>query len=138
MTTSTKSKSPKFTEDEAYALFERAHSAGMLAGDKARPTPMTVVVRENPFDDNSPIVKRYAPVMDGVCGFGWVNVRPGNSSFANWLRKTNRGRNAYHGGVDIWVREFNQSYERKIAYARAFAGVLTEAGITAYGTGRLD
>ena len=131
-------KSPKFSPSEAQALFDKAHAAGMAAGEAHSPVPMHVVQREHPFDDSSPIVKRYPPVMDGVCGFGWVNVSPGNSSFANWLRKQGYGHKAYYGGWEYWVGEFGQSYERKMAYARAFAKVLSEAGIKAYASGRVD
>ena len=99
---------------------------------------MHVVQHANPLDDSSPIVKRYAPVMDGVCGFAWVVVRPAGSSFGRWLRKERGHSLAYGGGVSIWVGSFGQSYERKYAYARAFAGVLEEAGIEAYAQSRLD
>lgn len=130
--------SPKFSVEEASALYAKAHSAGEVAAEQVVPVPMHVVERANPFDDNSPIVKRYAPVMDGPCGFGWVRVVPGNSSFANYLKKAKGCRAAYGGGVSLWVSEYGQSYVRKYAYARAFAGVLQEAGVTAYGEGRLD
>jgi hypothetical protein len=119
-------------------LHARADAAGAAAADAHSPTPMHVVQRENPFDENSPIIKRYAPVADGVCGFGWINIRPGNHPFANWAKKRGLARKSYSGGVDIWVSRYGQSYERKLAYARAYAEVLTEAGIKAYGTGRLD
>lgn len=119
-------------------LFLKAHDAGNAAANAAVPTPMHVVQRAHPLDDSSPIVKRYAPVMDGVCGFAWVRVTPGTSSFARWLTRTEHGRKAYQGGVSIWVGGYGQSYERKSAYADAFAAVLNEAGITARSEGRLD
>jgi hypothetical protein len=118
------------------ALRERAHEAGLAAGLAARPTPMIVVQHENPFDDTSPIVKQYEPIMDGVCGFAWVNVK-GNTAFGRYLR-TQGYTPAYGGGYNIRCREFGQSYERKYAYAAAYAGVLKEAGIAAYPEGRLD
>jgi hypothetical protein len=110
----------------------------MEAGEKARPRPMHVVQRENPFDDNSPVIKQYAPVMDGVCGFAWINIRPGNGSFASWMRRRGMGHKSYHGGWDYWVSEFNQSLERKSAYAQAFAEILREAGIKAHAMSRID
>jgi hypothetical protein len=116
-------------------LFATAHAAGMAAGEAAAPTPMHVVRRDVVTGQ---ITKRYAPVMDGVCGFAWINVRPGNSPFANWLKKNTHASPAYQGGVEYWVREFNQSMERKEAFARAFARVLQEAGITAYAGSRMD
>jgi hypothetical protein len=119
-------------------LFAKAHEAGMKAAEKVQVVPMHVVQRANPFDDNSPIVKSYAPVEGGVCGFAWVTVSPGNSSFALWLKKTHRGRNAYQGGVQIWVSDFGQSMTRKEAYASAFAAVLRETGLKAYAGSRMD
>ena len=119
------------------ALMVRAHEAGMKAGEAIRPMPRVVVQRENPFDASSKIVKQYEPIMDGVCGFAWIVVAPAGSSFGRYLRK--RGHSlAYGGGVSIWVRGFGQSYERKSAYADAYAAVLKEAGIKAYAEGRLD
>lgn len=129
---------PKFSPSQAQQLFDKAHAAGMAAGEAHKPVPMHVVQRENPFDDNSKIVKAYAPVLDGVCGFGWINIRPGNSSFANWLRRQGKGHKSYYGGWDFSVRHFGQSYERKMAYAHAFAEILREAGIKAYANGRID
>jgi hypothetical protein len=45
---------------------------------------------------------------------------------------------AYPSGLMIWVSEGNQSYDRKRAYAEAYARVLNEAGIKAYANSRLD
>lgn len=129
---------PKFTSHECQALYMKAHDAGMAAGQAHSPRPMTVVQRANPLDDNSPIVHQYAPVMDGVCGFASIIVRPGNSSFARWLKAQGIGRTSYSGGVSVRVSQFGQSYERKMAYANAFAKALEEVGIKAYPDGRLD
>jgi hypothetical protein len=130
---------PKLTDAECAALYAKAHEAGMAAGESCIPEPMVVVQRENPFDDNSRIVKEYAPVMDGLCGFAWITVFPGTGSFARWARKTGKGSAAYKGGTRVkWVREFNQSFERKSAYAHAFAEVLREGGVKAFSDSRLD
>lgn len=89
----------------------------------------------NTIDPSQPIYH----VPQGVCGFAWVNIRPGNSSFARWCTKNSKGRpNSYEGGVNVWVHQFGQSMECKEAYARAFAAVLTEAGIKAYAGSRMD
>lgn len=119
-------------------VHEAAHEAGMAAGEAARPTPMVVVQRENPWDDSSPVVRQYAPVMDGVCGFAYVTVRPGTSSFAKWLKVHNHGFKAYYGGVQFSVRAFNQSYEQKVAYARAYAAEVNKVGVAAYVESRVD
>jgi hypothetical protein len=130
--------SPTMDRTQCELLFSVAHDAGMLAGNNAVPVPMHVVQRANPFDDSSPIIKRYEPVMDGVCGFAWITVRPGNGSFARYLKDSKGCRKGYHGGVELWVRDFNQSLERKMAYARAFADVLIAAGVNAIPGSRMD
>jgi hypothetical protein len=130
--------SPKFSPAQAQALYDKAHAAGHAAAEAHSPRPMVVVEHENPFDDNSPIKKIYEPILAGVCGFAWINIRPGNSSFASWCRKQGRGHKSYYGGWDVWVSGYGQSYEKKLAYAKAFAKVLNEAGIKAYPGGRLD
>lgn len=120
-------------------LYDRAYAAGVQAANACIPTPMIVQEHANPLDDNSPVVRTYAPVMDGVCGFAWVNVRPGNCTFARWLVETGHGRrDTYAGGVNIWISAYNQSYERKRAHAVAMAAMLQEANVTAYVYSRLD
>jgi len=132
----TQSKASK--EKEFQTLFDKAYQAGMEAGQKHNPKPMVVSQHSNPLNDNS-AVKQSWYVSEGVCGFAWIIVRPGNSSFANWLKKAGKARkDSYYGGVNIWVREFGQSYERKYVFANAFAKVLEEAGINASANSRLD
>lgn len=136
MTTTT--KPPRLTRPQCEALIAKAHRAGMAAGEAARPTPMVVVERAHPLVDTSPIVRQYAPVMDGVCGFARVIIRPGTSTLARYIRTLRGGYASYHGGTAYSVHAFGQSYERKMAYAYAFAAVLEEAGFNAYVDGRLD
>ena len=123
---------------EHAALFDRAWKAGVKAATDHQPTPMTVVERANPLDDSSLVVQSWGPYSDGACGFGWVSVHPGNSSFARWLKAERGARKGYRGGVVVWIGDYGQSYERKYAHARAMAAVLREAGVNAYGEGRLD
>lgn len=128
--------------DERYAHFadlaQRADEAGRRAAAECIPQPMTVVQHANPLDDSSPIVQSWGPIADGVCGFAWVTIHPGNCSFAHYAKKHLGADKAYYGGVQIWISEYGQSYERKYAYAQAFADVLREDGIKAYASGRLD
>jgi hypothetical protein len=120
-------------------LYLRAHQAGLAAGNAAEVVPMTVQQHANPADDASPVVQQWH-VAGGVCGFAWVSVKPGNSSFAKWLVANGKGRtDHYAGGVTVWVGEFGQSMTRKEAYAYAFANTLQAAGITrAYANSRMD
>jgi hypothetical protein len=106
------------------SLYSRADAAGKAAAAAITPVPM--------------LIKGYAPVLDGACGFAWITVYPGNCPFANYLKKNKLGSKAYGGGVSIWVGAYNQSIARKEAYAGGFAKVISEAGIKAYPGSRLD
>lgn len=124
-------------DNEYQTLYNEAHEAGMAALEAKTPRPMVVSCIENPLDDGSPVVKSYS-VPGGVCGFAWIIVRPGNCAFARWTRKQGFSSKAYSGGDQIWVPYGRQSYEKKMAYAGAFAQVLEDAGIRASAGGRLD
>lgn len=117
-------------------LFNKAHAAGMRAGQTVKVTPMVVLERENPMDDTSP-VKQEWHVDGGPCGFAWVRIK-GNTRFGRWCVKHDRARKGYPSGLNIHVWDFGQSMARKYAYAQAFAAVLTEAGVTAYAESRMD
>lgn len=94
-------------------IYDLAHAAGMAAVNKLKVVPMVVQQHQNVMDDNSPVTKKWY-VADGVCGFAWVNVKPGNSAFANWLKvKKLASRDSYYGGVSIWISDFNQSMQKK-------------------------
>lgn len=123
------SKSPTATATKWAALWATAAAAGKAAGDAATPDPILVTTADG-------AKTWYVP--DGLCGFAWVKVTPGTSSFARWLVKSGLAHKGYGGGVDIWVSDFGQSIDRKTAAARAIAKVLTDAGITAYAQSRLD
>ena len=119
-------------------LYQQAHAAGMVAALAKTPVPMVVQQHRRVLDDNSPVVKSWK-VDSGICGFAWVKIRPATTAFARWLVKEGKGKvSNYEGGVTIWASGFGQSYERKMAYAGAFAQVLGKAGINAYPAGRLD
>lgn len=119
------------------ALYTAAHNAGNAAVESATITPMIVQQRANPLNDNSDLVKQYY-VDDGVCGFASVIVKPANSAFAKFLTLNCGARKSYYGGVSLSVHAFNQSLQKKEAYAHAFARVLNEAGINAYVESRMD
>jgi len=118
-------------------IYTQAHTAGNLAVTQATITPMVVQQRANPLNDNSELVREYF-VSDGVCGFASVNVKPANSKFAKFLIVNGLGRKSYTGGVSMSVRNFNQSLQKKEAYAYAFAKVLRDNGINAWSESRID
>jgi hypothetical protein len=122
-------------------LFRTVYKTAMLLGREAAeqctPTPMVVCQRNNPLNDQSEIVKQYH-VPQGVCGFAWAIIRPGNSPFANWLKKYKLGGKAYEGGVCIWMSDYEQCYEKKVAHCSAMVRYLKRVGIKAYLESRLD
>lgn len=130
---SAKERNEKFEK-----IWEEAHEAGMTAGNAMIPTPMVVQKHLNPLDDNSPVTNSWN-VPQGACGFAWVIVKPGNSSFALWAKNNKEATRAYEGGMKVkWVSEFNQSVEQKYAYACAFAEVLRKYDIDARAHDRMD
>lgn len=121
-------------------LFEAANAAGAAAAAACSPRPMVVHAADiqiNGVPVGAPGHVWHEP--EGACGFAWVNVKPGNCPFANWLKKCGHVRGAaYHGGVDIWIGDYNQSMARKEAHAHAMVKVLAAAGIRCYADSRMD
>ena len=74
------------------------------------------------------------------CGFAWVNIVPGNSPIANYLKKNNLAEKSYRRGVDVWnpSNHMTQSMDVKEAGAEAFAKVLREHGYNAWTESRAD
>jgi len=140
------------------ALYERALAAGEAALIAATPTPMVVGEAKDLFSNEFKEGAKLHFVEGGVCGFAWVNVRSRNGGlkFINSLAKaglakkgddyshdgttinTRFRKDHYYGGYTFWVKEGDQSMERKEAFANAFAKVLTETGMTAYANSRMD
>lgn len=120
------------------ALYAEAYNAGLEAGKAARPAAMLVGSPSSPFGNAIDASKPMYYVSEGACGFAWVNIRPGNSPFANWLKAKRLARPAYAGGVEIWISAFGQSVDRKDAMAQAMAKVFSDAGIKAYAGSRMD
>lgn len=134
-----KIKQNKVERDERYnsfsKIFEDAHNAGMEAANKCIPIPMVVQEHENQLDDNSEVVKEWL-VNDGVCGFAWVEIKPGNCSAAHYVKKNILQRK--NARAIIFVNYFGQSMQKKQAYANAYASVLNNNGIKAYSYSRMD
>lgn len=81
-------------------------------------------------------------VMDGLCGFAWVNVGDGRSAWAKWVKANKDGYKDYYGGVAIWSSRFSgdrgQSMTRKEAGCRAAAKVFKSYGLEASVRSRMD
>ena len=130
--------SPTFTPTQARALLREARTAGLAAGDAATPTPMVVGTPTTPLGDDIDPDKQTYYVPDGVCGFAWVVIRPGNSSIARAAKKLGIGDSAYGGGMAVWIHDHGQSMERKQRHAAAYADVLRAKGINATSQSRMD
>ncbi len=125
----------RYERDEAHRLlWDDALRAAMEAHKAAEPTPMVV----NEHVGLSEEVTRSWYVSEGACGFAWVSVHPGNSSFAIWACKHAGFRKAYGGGVQRSMNFNSQSIERADQAAHAAAEVLRKAGVKAYAGSRLD
>lgn len=125
------------------SLMEAAMAAGAAKVAGAKVVPMVVQQHASPIDDSSPVVKKWF-VEDGVCGFAWVKVK-GVGKFANFL-KQNKDKfpglsvhKGYPGGLEISVHAYNQSLQKKEAYAQGMAEIFRGAGIVnAYAQSRMD
>lgn len=122
----------KAERKDRYAMFEQVFNEAWNAGIVAATAivPRTMVVQ----DMNGNVVD---VVPEGPCGFAWVRV-PGNTSFAKWLVKHHRTKPGYPKGIDLWISDYGQSYERKAAHARAMSSYLIDRGIKAWSGSRLD
>ena len=136
--TSTQTASPKFSMREVKSILSEAKMAGIDSGNEAQPTPMIVGTPTTPLGNDIDPNKTTYFVAGGVCGFAWVNIRPGNSSFARPAVKLGVAIKSYYGGVEIWIDGHGQSLERKTKHANAFAEVLQQHGINAYANSRID
>jgi hypothetical protein len=127
----------KMTDNDFAALFDAANAAGRAAAMSCDKMMMQVVDADiwgNPIPGAVP----YAPCP--ICGFAWVIVKPGTSSFARWLKKSGHGRkDDYYGGICVSIFDYNQSYAMKSAHAGAMAKTFRDAGFTnCWSMDRLD
>ena len=128
-----KIRAEKIERAERYAKFkiiwERAVEVGHKAAIEACPMPMVVKnVQTN----------EQWHVSEGACGFARVHLVKGNTSFAHWAKKNAGFTKHYYGGLSLSVSAYNQSVERKTAFADAVCEVLKSEGIDCYASSRLD
>lgn len=131
--------------DTFKAICEEADIAGKKAVEAARVVPMIVGQETGFMSGKIDYSKPTEYVADGVCGFAWVDVYPknkGNTRLGkderailekNGFKKSTEGRSFYK-----WIKDYNQSMQKKEAYAYAFAAVLKKYGISAYSNSRMD
>lgn len=127
---------PKTGDELFEEIYKIARANGYEAGRNAIPQAMNV---------RDTFTGQVWHEPEGMCGFAWVNIKPGTNKFAKWLKKEGYARSdSYYGGVTIRISEHNQSVARKEADARKVAEVLNhyanEHGLnfTATAMSRLD
>lgn len=123
-------------------IWAQAQDAGYkaVADLEARAGIVPIIVGEptTPFGSDIDYSKPTYIINDGVCGFAQIRFA-GNTAFGRWAKANGLARpDSYYGGLSVWVSDFNQSFQRKDAYASAFAQSLEENGIKAHSTSRLD
>lgn len=101
------------SEKQCQDLYDDAHQAGMIAADQF--------------------------TYDGWCGFAHVSVHPAHCNFAKWLVKNKLASYSQIGkGVRMYVGDFDQSLDKKTAYAGAFSRVLIDAGVKSKSHSKID
>jgi hypothetical protein len=126
-------------------ICETASEAGYAAVANLRVVPMVVGQETSLFSGTIDETKPTYFVADGVCGFAWINVYPANKGNTRLGKEERRvleaagfRKNYYEKSYQLWISDFNQSMQRKEAYADAFAKVLRDNGIRAYSGSRMD
>ena len=74
----------------------------------------------------------------GSCGFAWVTIPDGRSSFARYAKKELGASKHWHKGVYFWMNFPTQTETTKYRQAQAFAKVLQEAGVDCHVGSRAD
>ena len=127
------------------AICEKASQAGYAAVETARVVPMVLGQETSLFSGVIDETKPTYFVEDGVCGFAWVSVKPeniGNTRLGKQERRALEAvgfrKNDYEKTYLLRISDFNQSMQKKEAYADAYAKVLRGHGIRAYSGSRMD
>jgi len=136
MTTSVIEKKKAIGKRECARIYKEAYAAGLIAGKEVG-VPKFIVGDAIGLSDQIDYTKK-TYILEGLCGFAWVNISPARGAFVTYLKSIDAGHKGYYGGYEIWVREFGQSVDRKYAFAQAFAEVLGRYGIEASAGSRLD
>jgi hypothetical protein len=127
-------------------ILTEADVAGREAVQKLKVIPMIVGQGKSLFSNEIDYSQPTEYVADGVCGFAWTYVYPdykGNTKLGKEERKVLEACGFEKDYCNpkkytLWVSDFNQSMQKKEAYARAFSGVLRSRGIQAGSQSRMD
>jgi hypothetical protein len=134
---SVKEPTAKFSKTACKKIYNEAYAAGIKAGNEVGVPKFVVGEPTTPLGGNIDYSKP-TYILDGLCGFAWVDIFPARGSFVTFLKSQGIGDKNYNSGYGIWIKEFGQSVDRKYAFAQAFAEVLQKYGIRAYAGSRLD
>ncbi len=108
---------PTLPEQERWAeLYRLARDAGERAAETNVPTPMKI--------------GGHAVEMEGACGSATVRIPDARRGFARWAVQTTVGHRHYKGGAAISCHHINQSVDRALQHAKAFAEVLQLNGVS--------
>jgi hypothetical protein len=122
------------------AIWNEANAAFQKAYNLVDSQPVAVA-QAHGWSNQIDFCKR-VEVIDGLCGFAWINVGDGRTAWAKWLKANKGASNSYYGGVQIWSSKFSgdykQSLHRKEAGCEAAAEVFKSYGLKAYVGSRLD
>lgn len=123
-----------------------ADKAGKAAVEKVVTRSVLVYEETHPFSGVMDVNKPTYILDDYPCGFAWVNVYLKSRSNSIIGKQERRVLEACGFKKDfdsnkryyLWVSAYNQSMQKKEAYANAYAKVLRENGIDAYSASRMD
>ena len=73
-----------------------------------------------------------------ICGFAWVRVKGLRGKKLQEFKKRGFDKCFHGGGQMLFVHGYDQSHDRKAAYASAYAKTLQECGFDAWSESRLD
>lgn len=115
-------------------ILKEAQAAGMKALKECVPTPVSWVQSDL---SNKPIGKPSKPDPDGEMGGAYLYGIEKRSEFARWAKANTKiwFSDGHRSGLEMHLSYGTykgQSAEKKEAFARAFAKVLTDNGIKCY------
>ena len=134
----------KTQPDSPESIFAECVAAAEAAVAACTPRPMIVGSPSHPLGNDIDPTQPVYYIEDGMCGFGYVTVKPARGAFVKMLQKQGIGYKGYYGGWQMSARVFapslsrSQSYEKARAAAAAAAKVLNRYCISAYAEARLD
>lgn len=111
-------------------IFNKARIAATIAFRDCKPNPVIFGQAKDLFS-NEMVPGTEELVMDGLCGFAWINIKPARGEFVKFLKRNNIGHPGVYGGwtisaYNVGIPGSSQSMERKEAGCKAFVAVIKE------------